>query len=92
MKIARKDFDIISDILTDCKLTELENFPVCYKQIEGHFRIFATRWKYENIHRKKTDKQIESAFSNAKANFVDLAKPGVLANFLMKNSNRDDYI
>lgn len=33
MKIARRDFDIITDVLADCKLNELESNPNCYKQI-----------------------------------------------------------
>ncbi len=91
MKIARKDYDIISDVLGDSKLLQLENYPMCYRQIEGHFKIMATRWKYGNID-NKTNKMFETAIINGKNNFVDLGKVGVLSEYLLKNSNKSELI
>jgi len=88
MKIARKDYDIISDILADCKLSELENYPMCYRQIEAHFKIMATRWRFDNID-NKTNRMFEPAIINGKNNFVDLGKAGVLSDYLLKHSNRN---
>ena len=91
MKIARKDYDIISDILADCKLSELENYLMCYRQIEGHFKIMATRWKYQNID-NKTNRMFEPAIINGKNNFVDMSKAGVLSDYLLKHSNKNEFI
>ena len=91
MKIARKDYDIISDVLVDCKLQELQNYPMCYRQIEAHFKIMATRWKYRNID-NKTNKMVQPAILNGKNNFVDFGKSGVLADYLLKYSNKNEFI
>lgn len=48
----------------------------------------ATRWKYRNID-NKTNKFFEPAIINGKNNFVDLSKPGILAEYLMKYSNKN---
>ena len=91
MKIARKDYDIISDVLVDCKLQKLQNYPMCYRQIEAHFKIMATRWKYRNID-NKTNKMVQPAILNGKNNFVDFGKSGVLADYLIKYSNKNEFI
>ena len=91
MKMARKDYDIISDVLSDCKLSQLENYPMCYKQIEAHFKIMATRWKFENIN-NKSNRMFEPAIINGKNNFVDLGKIGILSDYLMKYSNKNEFI
>lgn len=89
--MARKDYDIISDVLSDCKLSQLENYPMCYRQIEAHFKIMATRWKFENIN-NKSNRMFEPAIINGKNNFVDLGKIGILSDYLMKYSNKNEFI
>ena len=50
-----------------------------------------TRWKYKNID-NKTNRMFEPAILNGKNNFVDFAKSGVLADYLLKYSNKNDFI
>lgn len=64
---------------------------MCYRQIEAHFKIMATRWKYRNIN-KMTNKMFEAAILNGKNNFVDLGKSGILADYLFKYSNKNEFI
>lgn len=64
---------------------------MCYRQIEGHFKIMATRWKYDNLD-NKSNRMFETAIISGKNNFVDLSKHSVLAEYLMKNSNKDEFL
>jgi hypothetical protein len=64
---------------------------MCYRQIEGHFKIMATRWKYDNLD-NKSNKMFETALASGKSHFVDLSKHSVLAEYLLKNSNKNDFL
>lgn len=86
LKISRKDFDIIENILSDCKLQEMENFPYCMKQVETHFKLMATKWKYSGK-LDHSDRIVESALIMGKNNFLDLNKTNILTGYLLRNSN-----
>lgn len=64
---------------------------MCFRQIEGHFKIMATRWKYDNLD-NKSNRMFETAIISGKNNFMDLGKHGVLVEYLMKNSNKDEFL
>lgn len=88
-KIARKDYDIISDILKQAKLEELEQLSVCMKQVELFWKILATQWRYSGKLDLKS-RVLESALINGKSNFIDLRKENAVTAYLLSNSNRKD--
>jgi hypothetical protein len=51
----------------------------------------ATRWKYDNLD-NKSNKMFETALASGKSHFVDLSKHSVLAEYLLKNSNKNDFL
>lgn len=89
VKIARKDYDIVNTIIADAKLQELEGYPNCIKQIETHFKIMATRWKYSGRLNRK-DRNLEASLIGGKGNFIDLTKKGILSTYLLTQSNIND--
>jgi len=52
------------------------------KQIEAHFKIMATRWRYSGELNLK-DKMVESGLAMGKNNFLDLSKETALTAFVM---------
>lgn len=64
---------------------------MCYKQIEGHLKIMATRWRYRHVD-NKANRTFESAIISGKNNFIDLGKVGVLSEYLLKHSNRNEFV
>ena len=86
VKIGRKDYDILEDVLADCKMPELENYPMCMRQVEAHFKIMATRWRYSGQLNLK-DRLVESGLAMGKNNFLDLGKDNPLTAYLLANSN-----
>jgi hypothetical protein len=81
-KIARKDYDIINDILKAAKLEELEQLPTCMKQVELFWKILATQWRYSGKLDLK-NRILESALINGKSNFVDLRKENSVTTYLL---------
>jgi len=67
-------------------MLELENFGMCMRQIETHFKLMATKWKYSGL-LDHGDRIVESALIMGKNNFLDLNKKNILTTFLLKNSN-----
>lgn len=59
------------------------------KQVETHFRLMATKWKYSGQLNLK-DKIMESALLMGKNNFLDLNKENILTKFLLANSNIEE--
>ncbi len=47
------------------------------KQIESHFKLMATKWKYSG-QLDKSDRTLEAALSMGKNNFLDLSKENPL--------------
>lgn len=88
-KIARKDYDIINDILKTAKLEELEQLPTCMKQVELFWKILATQWRYSGKLDLK-NRILESALINGKSNFVDLRKENSVTAYLLSHSNQMD--
>ena len=56
------------------------------KQVEAHFKIMATRWRYSGQLNLK-DKLVESGIASGKNNFLDLNKENPLTEFLLAHSN-----
>ena len=56
------------------------------RQIEAHFKIIATRWRYSGKLNLK-DRLVESGIAMGKNNFLDLAKENPLTTYILANSN-----
>ena len=56
------------------------------RQIEAHFKIIATRWRYSGQLNLK-DRLVESGIAMGKNNFLDLAKENPLTTYILANSN-----
>lgn len=78
----------MEDILKDCKLSDLENYPLCLKQAEIHFKLMATKWRYSGDLNEK-DRIVESALVMGRNNFLDLSKSNILTEYLLSKSNID---
>lgn len=89
LKIGRKDYDILEDVLQECKMQELEELPMCMKQVEAHFRLMATRWRYSG-QLDLNDRIVEAALVMGKNNFLDLNRQNGLTAFLLRHSNIHD--
>jgi hypothetical protein len=89
LKIGRKDFDILEDVLRECKMGELEELPMCMKQVEMHFKLMATKWRYSGA-LDHNDRILEAALVMGKNNFLDLNRQNPLTAFLLSHSNIND--
>ena len=90
-KFPRKLFDIVSDILRDCKLSELEDYQLCVRQIETHFMLNATKWRYSGRLNMK-DKNLENCLAAGKNNLIDLRKDNVLTRYLLGKEQKNTTI
>ena len=75
-------------ILGWAELEDLQKNPFCMKQLECHFRIMATRWRYSG-RLNLTNKSIEKAVNTAQSrgHFLDLNKrEHPLVKYLLKYS------
>ena len=89
--MGRKYYDIMNEILLNSRLTELEHYPVCLKQVELLWKVMATRWRYSGSLNLK-DKQVETALLIGRSNFFEITKQTPLINFLLSHSNYKEVI
>ena len=82
----------VRKILKKCDLEELINYPLCFRQTEGHWKIMATRFRYsgrDELHSKKLEKML--ANSQCKNHFLNLIQENhPLVNYLLKYSIKND--
>jgi hypothetical protein len=62
---------------------------MCMKQVETHFKLMATKWKYSG-ELNMNDRIVEAAIIMGKNNFLDLNRQNILTGYLLKNSNLND--
>ncbi len=84
----------VRKILKKSDLDKLINYPLCFRQTEGHWKIMATRFRYsgrEELHSKKLEKFL--ANSQCKTHFLNLNQENhPLVNYLLKYSiKKEDF-
>jgi hypothetical protein len=62
---------------------------MCIKQVEIHFKMMATKWRYSGTI-DHSDRIMEAALVMGKNNFLDLNRQNTLTAFLLKHSNIND--
>lgn len=80
----------VKKIFKKCDLENLMHFPLCYKQVETHWKIMATRFRCSGdlfLKNRKFERILSS--SQAKNHFVNLNQENsILAAYLLKYSQK----
>lgn len=81
---------VVKKVLKKSDLENLISFPLCFKQVEYHWKIMATRFRYSGkpiLRNKKFEKVFSS--SQCKNHFINLNQDNnILVEYLFKYSNK----